>query len=155
KFSNRSETANCAYDYEAHHLAGMGIGLADYDNSGRESLFVTNFSQQPNTLYRNMGSGQFQDVSLPSNLAMPHMNFLAFGCDFLDYDADGWRDLIVANGHVVVHVAESSEGVTYQERKQLFHNEGDGRFTEITDNLGDLGTTTVSRGLATADFNNS
>ncbi len=156
KFSNRSETAGCAYDNQAQHLAGMGIGLGDYDNSGRESLFVTNFSQQPNTLYKNLGGGMFQDVSQETNLALPHMKFLAFGCDFLDYDADGDKDLIVANGHVVLHVAETSVGTTYKERKQLFHNDGDGRFTEITDpgRLGDLGTETVARGLASGDYDN-
>ncbi|MDX1933656.1 MAG: CRTAC1 family protein [Capsulimonadales bacterium] len=153
-FTNKSEEAGTAYDYDAHHLAGMGIGVGDYDNSGRESLFVTNFHQQPNTLFRNLGNGLFEDVSMAANVALPHMKFLAFGCDFFDYDADGWRDLIVANGHVVLSVAETSEGVTYKERKQLFRNDGTGRFVEITDNLGDLGTETVSRGLATGDFDN-
>ncbi|HZP81433.1 MAG TPA: VCBS repeat-containing protein, partial [Chthonomonadaceae bacterium] len=114
KFSNVSETAGCAFDYEGRHLAGMGIGLGDYDNSGRESLFVTNFSQQPNTLYKNLGNGLFQDVSMAANLALPHMKFLAFGCDFLDYDRDGWKDLLIANGHVVLTIAETSEGVTYK-----------------------------------------
>src|SRR5581483_3662902 len=106
KFSNVSETAGCAFDYEGRHLAGMGIGLGDYDNSGRESLFVTNFSQQPNTLYKNLGNGLFQYVSMAANLALPHMKFLAFGCDFLDYDRDGWKDLLIANGHVVLTIAE-------------------------------------------------
>ncbi|SRR5579884_506231 len=154
KFSNRSELAGCAFDNEGRPLAGMGIGLGDYSNSGHESLFVTNFSLQPNTLYHNQGNGQFRDVSMEANLALPHMKFLAFGCDFLDYDRDGWKDLIVANGHVVLSVAETSEGVTYKERKQLFHNDGNGRFTEIVENLGDLGTPTVSRGLASGDYDN-
>ncbi|GAB4452906.1 MAG: CRTAC1 family protein [Armatimonadaceae bacterium] len=153
-FTNRSEEAGCAFDYNASHLAGMGIGLGDYDNSGRESIFVTNFSQQPNTLFRNAGDGLFEDVSMQTNVALPHMNFLAFGCDFLDYDADGWRDLIVANGHVVMSIAETTEGVTYKERKQLFRNNGAGRFDEITENLGDLGIPVVSRGLASGDYDN-
>ena len=153
-FTNVSEEVSSAYDADAGHLAGMGIGVADYDNDSHPDLFVTNFSNQPNTLFRNRGDGFFEDKSMAANLALPHMKYLAFGCDFLDYDADGNRDLIVANGHVVLSIADSSEGVTYKQRKQLFHNEGGGRFREITENLGDLEKPTVSRGLATGDFDN-
>ena len=85
-------------EHEGRHLAGMGIGLADFDHSGRESLFVTNFSQQPNTLFKNQGGGQFLDVSLDSNLAMPHMPATGVsGVDLYVRADDGhWRWL--ANG---------------------------------------------------------
>lgn len=152
-FTDVAEETGAAYDMDAQQIAGMGIALGDYDNSGRESLFLTNFSQQPNTLFKNTGD-LWEDKSMAANVAVPHLPFLGFGCDFLDYDADGRLDLAVANGHVVLSVAETTEGVTYKQRKQLFHNEGGGRFTEITENLGDLGTPTVGRGLATGDFDN-
>ena len=154
-FTDRALSAGCAYDMWGRVMAGMGIALADYDHSGRESLFVTNFSGKPNMLFRNVGGG-FQDASLSAGLAMPHMNFLAFGCEFLDYDLDGWRDLIVANGHVQVHVESQSVGVAYRQRKQLFRNGGRGVFTEVTDPdaLGELGVPTVSRGLAVGDADN-
>ncbi|HLV80042.1 MAG TPA: CRTAC1 family protein [Chthonomonadaceae bacterium] len=154
KFKDVAVHAGCAYDENGQNMAGMGVAIGDYNNSGRESLFVTNFSGLPNTLFQLQPGGYFQNVSMAANLAMPHMPFLAFGCDFLDYDADGWEDLIVANGHVTMHVEENAPGTTYRERKQLFHNDGDGRFTEITDNLGDLATPTISRGLATGDYDN-
>jgi hypothetical protein len=154
KFKDVAAEAGCAYDANGQNMAGMGIAIGDYNNSGRESLLVTNFSHLPNTLFQLQPGGYFTDVSLAANVAMPHMPFLAFGCDFLDYDADGWKDLIVANGHVQVHVSEDAEGTTYAERKQLFHNDGTGRFAEITDNLGDLATPTVSRGLASGDYDN-
>jgi hypothetical protein len=147
--------AGCAFAESGTALAGMGIGIADYDHDGREDLFVTNFSNQPNTLYRNMGQGRFQDVSMETGVALPHMQFLSFGCEFFDYDADGWPDLIVANGHVQLHADSASPGVTYSERKQLFHNEGGQRFAEVTTGLGDLARPMVSRGLAVGDVDNS
>lgn len=153
-FTNEASSAGCAFNTDGHVLSGMGVAVGDYDHSGLESLLVCNFSQQPNMLYRNLGKGLFADMSVPSGLAVPHMPFLCYGCEFLDADADGWKDLIIANGHVAVHVAETTEGVTYAERKQFFHNDGNGHFSEITDNLGDLGIPTVSRGLAVGDYDN-
>jgi hypothetical protein len=154
-FTNVALQAGCAYDNTGITMAGMGIGIADYDHSGRESLFVGNFSNQPNTLYRNMGK-LFRDESYASGLALPHMKFLTFGCEFLDYDNDGWPDLMVANGHVQVTADKQLDGTTYKERKQLFHNAGNGTFTEITDpaQLGDLSLPTVGRGLAIGDYDN-
>ncbi len=155
-FINVATRAGVAYAEGGQSMAGMGIGLADYDHSGRESLFLTNFSGQPKTLFRNIGRGLFEDVSTVSGLSLPQMDFLSFGCEFLDYDADGWPDLIVANGHVQVHIAEMSAATTYAERKQLFHNGGHGTFQEVTDPaaLGDLALPTVARGLAVGDYDN-
>ncbi len=155
-FTNVALEAGCAYDGSGALLAGMGIGVADYDHSGQESLFVGNFSDKPNTLYKNTGAGFFRDESISSGLAAPHMKFLTFGCEFMDYDADGWPDLIVANGHVQVNADYRMEHITYKERKQLFHNQHSGTFTEVTDPalLGDLSVPTVGRGLAVGDYDN-
>jgi hypothetical protein len=153
-FTNVAVTAGCAYSDLGTPLSGMGIGVSDYDNDGREDLFVTNFSGQPNSLYHNDGNERFTDVSYRSGLAEPHLRFLAFGCEFFDYDADGWRDVIVANGHVLTRIAETVEGVTYKERKQLFRNTGKGTFEEVTRHLGGLHRPTVSRGLAVGDYDN-
>jgi hypothetical protein len=155
-FTDRAVASGCAYDSTGQVMAGMGIGVADYDRSGRESLFVGNFSQKPNMLFKNVGDGLFQEVSYPAGIALPHMPFLTFGCEFLDYDADGWPDLLVVNGHVQVHADRKFEGTTYKERKQLFHNRGDGTFAEVTGpaDLGALTNPTVGRGLAVGDFDN-
>src|SRR5579871_810223 len=155
-FTNRAVEAGCAFSEGGALMAGMGIAVADYDHSGRESLYVSNFSGMPNTLFTNVGRGLFEDRTIASGVGVPHMKFLTFGCEFLDYDADGWPDLINANGHVQVHADTTLNGVTYSERKQLFHNEGNGRFREIVDagQLGDLAVPTVARGLATGDFDN-
>jgi hypothetical protein len=155
-FTEVASEAGCAFSEGGGTMAGMGVAIADYDHSGRESLFVTNFSQKPNALFKNQGNGLFTDVSSASGLMLPHMPFLAFGCEFLDYDNDGWPDLIIANGHVSTHLDGSVGGTSYKERKQLFHNQGNGTFGEITapDQLGDLGVPMVARGLAVGDFDN-
>ncbi len=154
RFREIATSAGCAFAETGTPLSGMGVGVGDYDNDGREDIFVTNFSSQPNTLYRNLGSRRFADTSMAAGVALPHMLFLSFGCEFLDYDADGWRDLVVADGHVQTRVATSFDGVTYAERRQLLHNEGNGRFTEVVAGLGDLARPMVSRGLAVGDVDN-
>ena len=154
-FSDRAQEAGCAFAEGGQNMAAMGIALADYDRTGHQSFFVTNFSGQPNTLFKNVGSGMFQDVALSSGLALPHMPFLAFGCEFMDYDNDGWPDLLVANGHVQKTASSKLEGTTYRQRKQLFRNDGTGKFDEITGpELGDLAKQVVSRGLAVGDLDN-
>jgi hypothetical protein len=155
-FANRALQAGVARGEDGRRMAAMGIGIADYDHSGRESLFVTNFSGMPNALFKNLGQGLFEDVSAFSGVGPAHMKLLSFGCEFLDYDADGWPDLITANGHVTLHVADQGGGITYKEPKQLLHNAGNGTFTEITApaQLGDLALPTVARGLAVGDYDN-
>jgi hypothetical protein len=153
-FTDIAVEAGCAFSDQGMLLSGMGVGVGDYNGDGRDDLFVTNFSGQPNTLYRNDGANRFTDVSYPAGVALPHMKFLAFGCEFLDFDADGWPDLIVANGHVQVRAEPTFEGVTYRERKQLFRNREGHDFVEITDDLGDLAHPVVSRGLAMGDVDN-
>lgn len=154
-FTNVAAKVGCAYDNEGKTMAGMGIGIADYDHSGYESLFVGNFSDLPNMLFKNVG-GLFQDSSAAAGVATPHLKYLTFGTEFMDYDADGWPDLFVVNGHVQTHADQKYDGITYKERKQLFHNEGNGAFREITDAgaLGDLSVPTVGRGLAIGDYDN-
>ena len=155
-FTDTALSAGVGYDAAGQVMAGMGIAIGDYDRSGHPGLFVSNFSDKPNMLFRNLGGGTFEDKSYPSGLALPHMKFLAFGTEFLDYDADGWLDLLVVNGHIKVHVEKQWEGITYKQRKQLFRNEGTGRFVEVTNpaEMGDMMNPTLGRGLAIGDFDN-
>jgi hypothetical protein len=134
-------------------LSGMGIGVRDYNGDGREDLFVTNFSGQMNVLFRNDGQNHFTNVTMPSGVGPISMKHLAFGCEFIDYDLDGWPDLIIGNGHVNADVEAYSQGDTYAQPKSLLHNNSKGAFTEVTDNLGDLAVPHVTRGLAVADYN--
>lgn len=153
-FSNVSDIAGCAYNSDGQEMSGMGIGVGDFDNSGKESLFIGNFSEQPNTLFKNLGKGLFLDVSNEVGVAIPHMQYLTFGCDFIDYDADGWKDIITANGHVSVYISETSPGVKYREPRQLYHNQGNGTYALVEDRLGALTIPMVSRGLAVGDYDN-
>ncbi len=155
-FTEMAKSAGCAYSDEGASMAGMGVAPSDYNHSGHESLIVTNFSGMPNTLFTNQGNGLFVNNSMTSGLAIPHMKFLAFGCSFIDYDADGWADLFVNNGSVYVHAETRLDGASYKERKQIFHNAGDGLFNEITQEslLGDAAAPMVGRGLAIGDYDN-
>jgi hypothetical protein len=135
-------------------LSGMGIGVGDYDNDGREDLFVTNFSKQGNSLYRNDGGGMFSNRTYASGIGTISLNWLGFGCAFLDDDLDGDLDLLVANGHVMDNVALTEREITYAERKSLYRNRGDGTFVDIAEGAGALAAPRVSRGLAIGDIDN-
>ncbi len=105
-FSEVGTEAGASYSDSGTPLAGMGVAIGDYNNDGREDVFVTNFSGESNSLYRNDGSGTFTEVSASARLAAVSLPFLAFGCEFLDFDNDGFKDLIVGNGHTNDDVEE-------------------------------------------------
>ncbi len=154
-FTNVALEAGVARDESGRRMASMGIAIADYDHSGRPSLFVTDFSNTSNKLFHNAGGGLFEDRSALSGVGPVHQNYLSFGCEFLDFDADTWPDLVTANGHVTVHIQSQFASVPYEEPDQLLRNVGDGTFTEILGPaLGALATPAVARGLAVGDIDN-
>ena len=133
--------------------AGMGVDAGDYDGDGRFDLFVANFSTEANALYRNRGDGSFEFKSPSVGLAQPSMIFSGFGAAFFDYDLDGLRDVIVANGHVDDLIDEVSPASTYAEPNSLYRNLGTGGFEDVSASVGpDFRLATVSRGLALADI---
>lgn len=154
RFTEVAVEANVAFGEMGSPLSGMGVAVGDYDGDGREDLHVTNFSHQPNTLFRNQEGGVFENASVTSGLAEPSNPLLGWGCAFLDYDLDGWQDLIGANGHIQEEIARLVPGLTYAQPKSLYHNEGDGSFRSVDEGVGDLASPSVSRGLAVADFDN-
>lgn len=155
-FSNVSNQVGVAYDGQGQDMASMGIAIADYNRSGHPSFYVSNFADRPNILFKNSGAGTMEDVTRDAQLSLIHLKFLSFGCEFLDYDADGWPDLIANNGHVQMSQNHVIKGSTLKQRKQLMRNAGNERFEEITDaaQLGELSVPTLGRGLATGDFDN-
>jgi len=132
----------------------MGVAVGDYDNTGRPSLFVTNFAEEYAALYHNDG-GHFTDVSFRSRTAAPGLPFVKWGTSFFDYDNDGLLDLMVVDGHVYPQVDQVPMGASagYRQRKLLYHNRGDGRFDEVAAQFGPVLTEQrVGRGLAVGDL---
>jgi enediyne biosynthesis protein E4 len=132
----------------------MGVAVGDYDRSGRFSLFVTNFSEEYNNLFRDDG-GHFTDVSFRSKTAASSLPLVGWGTAFLDYDNDTWPDLIAVNGHVYPQLDQARLGASagYRQRKLLYHNRGDGTFDEVSSRFGPVFTALrVSRGLAAGDL---
>jgi hypothetical protein len=135
---------------------GMGLAVGDYDNSGRFSLFKTNFAEEYNSLYHNEGS-HFTDLSFRSKTAPPSLPLVGWGTAFLDYDNDGLLDIIAANGHVYPQMDQARLGASagYRQRRLLYHNRGDGTFEEVAGQFGTVLTQErVSRGLALGDLDN-
>ena len=148
-------TAGVAYSEDGREQAGMGVDLGDYDNDGRPDLTKTNFSDDTNNLYRNNGDGTFTDMAGPTGFGPVSIPMLGFGVRFLDFDNDGWKDLLVANGHVNPQVDQYNLGITYAQRSLLFRNLGNGRLEEMGERAGPaLAARHVGRGLAVADFDN-
>jgi enediyne biosynthesis protein E4 len=145
--------AGVAYDEAGHESGAMAPDFGDYDNDGRLDLFVTNFSFEYNTLYRNRGEERFDDVTIEAGLATPSYRYVGWGTGFLDYDNDGWLDIFVANGDVHEDMDIFSESVTFEQPDQLFHNDGDGTFSEVSAASGPhFLESHVGRGAAFADY---
>jgi len=132
----------------------MGVALGDYENAGRPGLFVTNFAEEYNALYRHDGT-HFTDVSFRSRSAPSSLPYVGWGTAFLDYDNDGLLDLIAVNGHVYPQLdrARSGAAAGYRQRKLLYHNRGGGTFEEVAARYGPaLAEDRASRGLAAGDL---
>jgi hypothetical protein len=130
--------------------AGMGVDMGDYDGDGLLDIIVTNFAQETNALYKNLGGGAFLDTRSPAGIAEPSLPFLGFGVAFADLDQDGDLDLVVANGHIQDNTAELNPGTQYAQRKQVYENLGNGKFRE--DKGTGMDAERVSRGLAVGDL---
>ena len=144
--------AGVAFDDAGKALAGMGVDAGDYDSDGRLDLVVTNYQWETNNLYQNLGSGLFSDRTFPSGVGVPALRYMGWGTVFFDYDNDGDRDLFVANGHLDDNV-ELFSSATYPQQNQLFRNDGQGRFADVTGAAGPgLALRQVSRGAAAGDY---
>ena len=147
--------SSVAYDEDGKEQAGMGVATGDYDRDGHFDLYVTNFSDDYNTLYRNLGNGFFRDVTYAADLGTATWPFLAWGTGFADLDHDEWEDLFVSNGHIYPQIDQYETGSTYLERNQVFLNLGNGKFREIKAAIKGGGIRPrSSRGSAFADFDN-
>ena len=132
--------------------AGMGLAAGDVDGDGRTDLFVTNYFNETNTLYRNDGVA-FTDVTAEYGLAAPSRQRLGFGTSLVDADNDGWLDLFVANGHVQSYPPELDRKTPFAQLPQLFRNQQGGRFQEVSSAAGPyFRRAIVGRSSAVADY---
>jgi hypothetical protein len=155
KFKDIGLESGTAVSEDGSEQASMGIAVGDYNHTGRPSLYITNFSDENNLLYRNDGNWNFTDVSYPSGLALPSLPFVKWGTAFIDVDNDGWLDLITVSGHVYPQVDTLPSGARYREPKLLQLNQKDGTFCDASEEAGPaLKEKHVSRGLAIADLFN-
>jgi len=150
-FKDVAVEAGIAFSAEGKARAGMGVDVADFDNSGTSGVAITNFDNEMIGLYR-VSSGSFADVATQSGVGLPSKNTLGFGCVFLDADLDGALDLAVVNGHIDDTV-RNVRGVGYAQPPQLFLNNGKGAFRDVAAKIGGgFSQPKVGRGLAYADF---
>jgi len=151
-FTDVAVMAGVAFNEDGREQAGMGTTVADYNGDGRLDIFKTNFSDDTPTLYRNDGDGIFSDVTFAAGLGL-HTQYLGWGTMFFDFDNDGWPDLILANGHVYPEVDKFRLGSGYLEPRLLYHNNGNGTFTDVSATAGPgINAASSARGLAVGDF---
>jgi len=151
-FTDVAVTAGAAFNEDGREQAGMGSTIGDYNGDGHLDIFKTNFSDDTSTLYKNDGDGTFTDATTAAGLGL-YTQYLGWGTMFFDFDNDGWPDLLLVNGHVYPEVDSQHLGSSYREPRILFHNNGDGTFSDISAAAGPAITTAASsRGLAVGDL---
>jgi hypothetical protein len=154
-FTDLALEAGVAYSDAGKKRAGMGADAEDYDLSGKQSLVIGNFTNESLSLYHNDGVGLFTDNSIASGLASPSVSSLTFSTFFFDYDLDGLPDIFALNGHVADDISVVQPTIHYAEPPLLFHNEGKGKFQNVSDKVGPaLRQAIVGRGAAYLDFDN-
>lgn len=151
-FKDAAVEMGLAFSSEGKARAGMGVDVADFTNSGRPGVAITNFDNEMTGLYELSGK-TYEDVAAQAGVGMASRNSLGFGCAFLDANLDGWLDLCVANGHIDETVRNIRGNVGYAQPPLLFLNNGDGKFRDVAAEMGGgFDQPKVGRGLAYADF---
>jgi hypothetical protein len=140
--------SGCAQSGEGMNEASMGIACADFDRDGNLDLYLTHYYQMKNTLFRNLGHLQFDDVSHRTGVAESSYQYLGFGTVPVDFDRDQFDDLFIANGHVL-----GPENEPHKMRPQLLHNHAGARFEDVSSSAGGyFFQERLARGTAAADY---
>ncbi len=155
-FEDQSYMSGYALNKDGREVSNMGIAAGDYENNGHLSVVNTDFADDYNVLFQNDGTGSFTDVSYQAGIATSSIPFVSFADGFLDYDNDGWKDLLIVNGHVYPEVDKHPEwGNSYAQRTLLYHNLKGGKFELVPAVEGTgLAVVTVGRGAAFGDIFN-
>ncbi len=142
-----------AFSEHGKARAGMGIDVADFDNSGIAGIAITNFDNEMIGLYRLSSGGAYADVAMKTGVGQASRNNLGFGCVFLDADLDGRLDLLAVNGHIDATVRNISNNAGYAQSPHLFLNSGSGSFRDVASAIGsEFSAPKVARGIAYGDF---
>jgi enediyne biosynthesis protein E4 len=151
-FKDAAVEAGLAFSTEGKARAGMGVDVADFENSGVPGVAITNFDNEMIGLY-HLSAKIYEDIAVQSGVGLASRNSLGFGCAFLDANLDGWLDLAVANGHIDETVRNIRGNVGYAQPPQLFLNNGKASFRDVAPDVGgDFAQPKVGRGLAYGDF---
>jgi hypothetical protein len=154
-FTDVGLAAGVAYSESGTARAGMGTDAGDYDNSGQQSLVIGNFTNESMALYHGDASGLFTDKAPASGIGKTSVRSLTFATFFFDYDLDGKLDIFAANGHVSDDISVVQPTVKYAQPPHLFHNQGQGKFEDVSTRLGSaLQHPVVGRGAAYLDYDN-
>jgi hypothetical protein len=155
KFTEIGIESGTALTDDGSMQGSMGVAAGDYLHTGRPSIFITNFADQYNTLYRNEGDWNFRDVSFPAGIAVASLPWVKWGTAFFDAENDGWLDLVAVSGHVYPQADNLPSGAKYKEPSLLSMNQKDGTFCDASKQAGSsLQQERVLRGLAVADLFN-
>lgn len=154
-FRDEAMLRGAALDEHGKALSGMGVTVGDFDRDGSADIFRTNFSDERSTLYVNRGDGDFDDSTVPLGLGV-NTSFVGWGCVFLDADHDGWRDVLLVNGHVFPEVDDLVDtDLRYRQPAVLYRNIGGQRFRDVSKSAGPgILASRAARGMAAADIDN-
>ncbi len=154
-FRDATYKSGAGFSEDGRTEAGMSADAADVMNNGLLYLFVSHLDFELNRMYRNNGDSTFTDYTIASGIGQTNILNSAFGARFFDFDNDGWRDLLVVNGHILDNIKLYHPEVSYEEEKTLYRNLGEGRFVDATRTQGpDFRAPRVGRGLAVGDYDN-
>lgn len=152
-FEETGLIAGMAFDDNGEAQGSMGTELGDYDNDGLLDLYITSFQSQLATLYRNLGDGEFEDVTTQTGAGAGTIPLVTWGSGLVDFDHDGDRDLFVACGHLQPNVEAYDGRTSYYQLNRLYANDGQGRFLDVSDQSGDgLQVRLSSRGAGFDDL---
>ena len=154
-FEDASYSSGFALNENGREVAAMGLAIGDYMNNGLMNIAVTDFSDDAKLLYRNEGNASFSEVGIRAGIGRASMPFLGWGEGFIDYDNDGWLDLLMINGHIYPVADKADWGTSYAERPLLFQNMRDGKFEQVSPVKGTgLAAVIPGRGAAFGDLFN-
>ncbi len=152
-FQESGIISGVAYNEDGKEQAGMGAAIGDFNSDTKPDIFVTNFSDDTNTLYQNDGKGFFSDVTFQAGLGESSLKFLSWGTEFADFDNDGDDDIFISNGHIYPKAEKFNFNTKFFQENQVYENLGNSTFKDVS-NLVGLNEKKSSRGASFGDFNN-